>query len=273
MAKKKVKLDAGHGGKDPGAVGHDLKEKDITLKVVKETKKYLEANYENIDVTLTRSDDRFVTLSDRAKDANMDKVDLFVSVHVNATTNPSAEGFETFIYLNSLSEKTRDAQNAIHNAVITNAPYFKDRGKQKKNLQVLRTTKMPGVLTEFGFITNKKDSDILKDNSKLLQIAKAQALGIANYLKLTKKQVKKEEKPKVETVSKPKEPILKVIRFTSPLMRGLEVETIQRILKLKVDGLYGKVTEATVKAFQKKHGLVADGIVGAKTWAVLFAKS
>lgn len=91
-----VVIDAGHGGKDPGAIGKTLKEKDINLKVALALGKLLEAE-KDIEVIYTRKTDVFVELSERANIANKNKADLFVSIHTNASAgNKSVSGTETY---------------------------------------------------------------------------------------------------------------------------------------------------------------------------------
>lgn len=91
-----VVLDAGHGGKDPGALGKRSKEKDIVLDVVLRVGKYLK-NHDNIKVVYTRSTDVFVELDRRAKIANEAKADLFVSMHCNANEKTSPNGTEVYV--------------------------------------------------------------------------------------------------------------------------------------------------------------------------------
>ncbi|MEV2911169.1 N-acetylmuramoyl-L-alanine amidase [Paenibacillus larvae] len=164
----KVCLDFGHGGKDSGAIGHGLKEKDIVLDVGLRTQRLLVGI--GIDVLLTRCNDTFVELSDRAKMANKWGADLFVSLHVNSG---GGYGFESFVYLKTDS-KTDRYREAIHCEV---APLFRrDRGMKRANLAVCRETSMPACLLEFGFIDNATDAaDLAKDvfRGKL-------ALAIAN---------------------------------------------------------------------------------------------
>lgn len=81
---KKIVIDAGHGGKDSGAVGNGLYEKNITLILAKYVQSYLEDNYTGHEVKLTRSTDVFVELSERANIANKFDADVFISNHVNA---------------------------------------------------------------------------------------------------------------------------------------------------------------------------------------------
>lgn len=91
-----VVIDAGHGGKDPGAVGNTLKEKDINLRVALALGKLLEGE-QDIKVIYTRKTDVFVELSERANIANRNKADLFVSIHTNATAgNKAVSGTETY---------------------------------------------------------------------------------------------------------------------------------------------------------------------------------
>jgi len=92
-----VVLDAGHGGHDTGALGKNSREKDITLAIVLQLRDYIRVNMKDVKVILTRSDDTFVELYRRARIANENKADLFISVHCNSTKSPSAYGVETFV--------------------------------------------------------------------------------------------------------------------------------------------------------------------------------
>src|SRR5690606_33324558 len=77
-------LDPGHGGHDPGAVAHGLREKDLTLDIAQRIRHMLEAEYEGVEVRLTRESDTDVSLSQRARMANQWGADFFLSIHVNA---------------------------------------------------------------------------------------------------------------------------------------------------------------------------------------------
>ena len=93
-----VVIDAGHGGKDAGAVGKKGKEKDITLAVAKKTGEYIKQKYPDVKVLYTRTSDVFVELNERAKVANNNNADLFISIHCNSVANaPKTNGVETFI--------------------------------------------------------------------------------------------------------------------------------------------------------------------------------
>lgn len=94
---KTVVIDAGHGGKDPGAVGAKVKEKDITLSVALKLGNYIKENFSDVKVVYTRSKDVFVPLDQRAEIANRHKADLFISIHANWISKPSISGTETFV--------------------------------------------------------------------------------------------------------------------------------------------------------------------------------
>jgi N-acetylmuramoyl-L-alanine amidase len=94
---KRIVIDAGHGGKDPGAVGAVSKEKDIALAVALKVGEYVKQNLPGVEVIYTRNSDVFVELRERANIANRNKADLFISIHCNAATNRAAYGTETFV--------------------------------------------------------------------------------------------------------------------------------------------------------------------------------
>jgi len=94
---KTVVLDAGHGGHDTGALGKNSREKDIALAIVLKLRDYIHDNMKDVKVILTRDDDTFVELYRRAKIANENKADLFISIHCNSTKSPYAYGVETFV--------------------------------------------------------------------------------------------------------------------------------------------------------------------------------
>ena len=112
---KTVVIDAGHGGKDPGAVGKKAKEKDITLKVALKTGEYIKQYCPDVNVIYTRSTDVAVPLLKRAQIANNKNADLFISIHCNATNSVSPCGVETFImgeHKNSSNLEVAKLENA-----------------------------------------------------------------------------------------------------------------------------------------------------------------
>jgi N-acetylmuramoyl-L-alanine amidase len=92
-----IVIDAGHGGKDPGALGSKSHESDITLAIALKTGEYIEQNIKNVTVIYTRKDDSSVELRERPIIANKNKADLFISIHANWAASPSIHGTETFI--------------------------------------------------------------------------------------------------------------------------------------------------------------------------------
>src|SRR5699024_4021819 len=126
---KIIVIDAGHGGQDPGAVANGLREKDLTLYISKRIKKYLDDNYSGHKVLLTRTTDKYLSLTERANIANRNNVDLFVSVHINAG---GGTGFESFIYNGKVSDATKKLQNTMHDAIMKQIDVV-DRGKKRAN--------------------------------------------------------------------------------------------------------------------------------------------
>lgn len=179
---KKIFIDAGHGGKDSGAVGNGLKEKDLTLRLALKTRDYLK-QYSGADVRLSRETDVYLSLDQRTDAANSWGADLLVSIHINAAT-PSAEGFESFVYT-KVDDATKAFQNVLHKAVLK-ASGLDDRGQRNKDLHMCRESKMPAVLTENGFISNAGDALKMKIESWLNKIAEAHATGIAEFAGLKK---------------------------------------------------------------------------------------
>lgn len=94
---KTLVIDAGHGGKDPGAIGTKAQEKNITLAVALKLGKYVNENFPEIKVVYTRSKDVFIPLDERARIANNNKADLFISIHANWVSNPAIKGTESFV--------------------------------------------------------------------------------------------------------------------------------------------------------------------------------
>lgn len=154
MAKKyKVCLDAGHGGTDPGATSGKLYEKDINLKVVKAMEEYLKPY---VDTVLTRDTDKTVSLEERVNIANTTKVDLFFSVHCNASDNTAAKGWECYI-VGKGGNAEKLAKRVEANVFTDTTLGLKNRGIKTANFYVLKETDAPAVLVENAFISNTDD--------------------------------------------------------------------------------------------------------------------
>lgn len=154
----KIGIDAGHGGKDPGAVSpirpqlNDqlyTEEEDITLDIAKRVQGILLAC--GHEVVMTRQDDSFISLSDRTKILNQSGCDMAVSIHLNSTANPIANYISTFIQ--QLGGKAEQLAKQIQPrlAKVTGWP---NGGIRVANLHMTRVTKMPAVLLELGFVSN-----------------------------------------------------------------------------------------------------------------------
>src|SRR5690625_3311146 len=198
----KIYIDAGHGGSDPGAVANGLREKDLTLDIAKRIKKYLDDNYTGHTIRMSRTTDKTMSLKQRTDDANRWGADFFLSVHINAG---GGTGFESFIH-DSLRDRSNTAKlrSTIHDAIMKELSVWRDRGKKKMNLHVLRESKMSAMLTENGFIDTSSDVDRLKSNTFLDKIAKGHAVGLAKAFKLKKKSTSSSKPSK--TNPKPSKP-------------------------------------------------------------------
>lgn len=172
MADYKIALDAGHGGSDPGAVYKGRQEKEDTLDLTLAVGDILKKN--DIDVYYTRTTDEYETPFKKATDANNSGADLFVSIHRNSSENPNQySGVETLVYSDTglKAEVARNINNQLEDAG------FKNLGvDERKNLVVLKRTKMPAVLVEAGFINNDKDNYLFDEEFD--SIAQAIADGI-----------------------------------------------------------------------------------------------
>ncbi len=218
-----IVVDAGHGGKDPGAIGPTgLKEKDVALKVAKLLKKELERRLD-AKVILTRSSDRFLPLEERTAIANAKKADLFVSVHCNAAPNRRLKGVETYFLNFALDEeamrvaalenatgnkrigdiknilskimkntKVEESKRLAHfvqkglvNSLKKRYSGIRDHGVKQAPFFVLIGARMPSILTEISFISNRKEERRLRSPKYLEAIARGIADGIEEYIKET----------------------------------------------------------------------------------------
>ncbi|RMA96052.1 N-acetylmuramoyl-L-alanine amidase family protein [Hydrogenothermus marinus] len=213
-----IVIDPGHGGKDPGAIANGVKEKDITLKLAKILKRYLEKD-KVYKVYLTRNTDRYVGLYERTLFAIKKHADIFISIHCNTNPNPKING--TYIYTLSLKgaksklarlvEKRENkaviklvkvSKNTYVNNVVAelainttmtegrNFAYIlknqlkkitKVRDIDSANFAVLKTPGIPSVLIETAFLTNKEDIKKLKNERFLKRFAKEIYNAIDEY--------------------------------------------------------------------------------------------
>ena len=181
-------LDAGHGGKDAGAVGNGLKEKDLTLDICKRIQEGL-LNYEDVAVLMSRDSDIYLTLDQRTQKANKANADILLSVHINSAA-ASARGFETFVHPETRAA-TKAFQNVLHPEIFKSmAVNVPDRGKKAQNFHMLRESKMSAVLTENLFISNPSDAALLGKADFRQKIAQGHIIGLEKFLGLKKNERK-----------------------------------------------------------------------------------
>ena len=172
-----VYLDPGHGGSDPGSSGNGIIEKNLNLSLALRVRDKLQSM--GIAVYMSRDTDKFVSLEDIAKGANAVNPDVFVSIHQNSFTDPSANGIETYWYKADIDKKlASNIQSQL--AANTNA---KDRGVKTQPFYVIKNTNMPSVLVECGFISNPDEANRLKNLDYQNKIINAIADGTYNFLK------------------------------------------------------------------------------------------
>ncbi len=171
-----IVLDAGHGGSDPGAQRESIQEKDITLAITKKLKALLEK--QGAEVIMTRNDDTFVSLEDRAKVTNDNVPDLFLSVHINALESTAEiHGIETYYQ----TDQSKPLAETIHQVLVSDlaAP---DRSVRKARFYVINHTAVPAVLAEVGFISNKDERQRLTTSDYQDKIAAALARGVSVFI-------------------------------------------------------------------------------------------
>ena len=186
---KTIVVDAGHGGSDSGAVGPTgVKEKDVTFSVAKKVQNLLTRSGARVIMTRTRDVDVYAPnatdrqeLQARCDVANRDsRVSLFLSIHCNAFSSPSAHGMET--YYCAGSAKGQEFASLL-NEELAKAGGLYNRGVKTANYYVLRHTNMPASLIELGFVTNYNEEKLLRSDAYQNKLASAIVQGIARYFK------------------------------------------------------------------------------------------
>ena len=174
----KVCIDPGHGGHDSGAVGNGVKESALVLSIGRRVRDLLKPH---VDVLMTRESDHFVSLSERCHMANDAECDIFLSLHANSAINTDAHGVETFT---SGTEESRKLATLILNRHL-DAVKQKSRGVKRANFHVLRNTRMPAVLHEFGFVSNVGEAAILDGTANQEKMARDVADGVLDYFQIS----------------------------------------------------------------------------------------
>ncbi|HEY5991702.1 MAG TPA: N-acetylmuramoyl-L-alanine amidase [Candidatus Udaeobacter sp.] len=203
-----VVLDPGHGGYDKGQVSRYGYEKDFALDVARKLRPLLQTK--GLRVITTREGDYFVPLEVRAQIANAARNSIFVSIHFNATNDdPNATGFEIFSFTPRGAPSTSDSAVAsssvnmqpgsevdaqsmalstcIYHSILGHIPEY-DRGIKRARFAVLRLTKVPAVLIEGGFLTERGECKLISNKDWRGKLAAAIGVGIENYRALGKRQ-------------------------------------------------------------------------------------
>lgn len=203
----KVYVDAGHGGKDSGAVGVSGRmEKDDNLRAAKALKTELE--YRGHTVKMSRTGDAYPTLNQRADEANAWGADVFISMHRNAA-GADANGGEV-LYGTNASNKSIKLAEAV-NSKMNAAAGFRNRGAKRQAATVLNRSKMPAVTVEAGFVTNSGDN--AKFDKNINGIIKAVADGIDEVIGKGAAATS----PPANTETKPSDPYAYVLQSAADL--------------------------------------------------------
>ncbi len=217
LSVRKVIIDPGHGGNDPGTAHNGLVERTLMLDMAKRVGKLLQKH--KIKVEYTRTKDVRVSLEDRSRMANEAKGDLFLSLHLNANTDPSVDGFETYfldfassstaarlagvenelserslgeleglladLMLSARTQESRRVAEFIQKKTLENMRKRKytplDGGVRSAPFHVLLGANMPGVLVEVGYCTNKAEAKKLKQSAYLNTLAEGIVNGVLGY--------------------------------------------------------------------------------------------
>ncbi len=216
---RRIVIDAGHGGHDPGTIGRGgLQEKDLVLDVALRLERLVRRDLA-ADVILTRATDVFIPLEERTAIANTRGADLFLSIHANSSRNASARGIETYflnfaqdphaeavaarenaispatlkdlqnlvkaITLNSKIDESRDFAAAVQESMVSGVRQqhtVRDRGVHTAPFYVLIGANMPAVLAEIAFVSNPEDERRLKDGDYREVLARSLLGGVRSYL-------------------------------------------------------------------------------------------
>ena len=172
----RIVLDAGHGGKDAGAMRSGVKEKDLNLSLALMVKDALEAK--GFQVTMTRNTDVFLPLPTITAITNQNHPDLFVSIHHNSSEGTVLRGIETYYY----TPQSKPLADRIHRREI-NAVGVRDGGVKKAMFYVIHHTNVPAVLCEVGYVSNPSELADLQTMERKQKTARAIADGVVDYVK------------------------------------------------------------------------------------------
>jgi N-acetylmuramoyl-L-alanine amidase len=172
-------LDPGHGGRDPGAPGRSgAAEKHVNLTIALLTADILRSR--GVRVILTRTDDSFVELNDRPAIASRERADLLVSIHADASSNPSADGFTAYVSRSASGRSVSAAQAILYHMAASGSS---NRGMRRADYRVLVRSACPAVLVELGYLSNQYEAMRLAEPAYQGQLAQAIADGVIEFLR------------------------------------------------------------------------------------------
>ena len=175
-----VAIDAGHGGRDPGATTDDVLEKDINLLIAGKLQQLVDAEPDLV-VRMTRTLDIFVPLEDRIRIAEEAGATIYVSVHINSYATEEATGVETIVSdTRPLDDDSWVLAELLQDAVVE-ATGARDRGARSQDSYMHRT-EMPAASIEVGYLTNPEERELLLDPAYQDQIAAGILAGIKQFL-------------------------------------------------------------------------------------------
>jgi N-acetylmuramoyl-L-alanine amidase len=218
LSVSRIVIDPGHGGQDPGAKGRGTTEAEVVLDIALKLEKLLESE-PGVEVILTRRGDTTVPLEERTAIANREEADLFVSIHVNASSSAEAAGVETYflnfasnmsaasvaarenaasrhsmgalpnlvksIALNSKIDESRDLATMLQRELVAGLRggnrNLKDLGVKQAPFVVLIGAAMPSALAEVAFLTNAQEARLLQGGGYRQRVAEALFNGIREY--------------------------------------------------------------------------------------------
>lgn len=255
MAKYLVALDDGHGMKTPGkrtprmSNGKVIHENEFNRAVVKILDEELQRC--GIDTLLVSPTDKDTSLGARVRLANSKGADIYQSTHYNAFDGSFAgadpEGFSLHIYPGSV-EGRKLAESVMK--YLKGGTKQVNRGIKESNFYVLRNTRMAALLTENGFMDNKREASLMLNKDFQKEVAIEHAKGICDYLGV---EYKEENKGYFEQGD------------TGAGVKLLQSDLIELGYHLKADGIYGENTKGAVIQFQRDYELEVDGFAGPQT--------
>lgn len=186
-----VVVDAGHGGKDPGAIGIykqggkriRLLEKTVNLHISGEVAKLLERR--GVKVVMTRDDDSFIPLAKRVSISDNERASLLLSLHADAARNKSAHGFTVYVGKKP-SGRSLSAARKIARRLAETGAHSRGVKRHERNIRVINAPKGPSVLVEVGFLSNAKDVIKLDRRQYRLRLARAIADGVMDFLEASR---------------------------------------------------------------------------------------